>query len=104
MNGIKLNSIEGLMVEKRIIDCDCDEGEGCKYFAPDIEDIKHDELITEQGNREITMDREVLAKKMADDDTLWEQADDEFRDYWRDRADGVIKCQDQIIKAVKEEL
>ncbi len=101
MTAIKLKSIENLMLEKHISDnCDCEDGEGCRHFAQSVEEIEHDRVITEQGNREITMDRE----KLADNIQYYKVCD--VPPVRIDRADAleiadtIIKSQSQIIKAV----
>ncbi len=110
MTAIKMNSIEGLMVENRKHDeIPPPVGKGSWDNV-----IGYNKAITEQGNREITMDREKLAEVLFQADkvkfgygskTLEEASNNPrnpgFGDIYYLLADAIIANQGQIIKAVK---
>ncbi len=96
MNGIKLNSIEGLMVAGKPI-------AGSNYLGSGW-----NACVTEQGSRELTLDREELAITLFTQEygsrESWYKWDtvqsDELRKECRENADAIIANQSQIIKAV----
>lgn len=57
MTAIPLKRIEGALVRDVHENCDCEDGEGCRYFADSVEDF-----IQKQGEVKISLSREKLVK------------------------------------------
>ncbi len=94
MTAIKLNSIEGLMVEKK-------EQNPLKMIWENNQTVGANKLIDEQGNREITMDREKLAEIIFHTDYPRHQWNTTIvRDNYLRYADATIANMKDIIKAV----
>ena len=100
MTAIKLNSIEGLMVEK---------SNGILLTSgSDYIKRGRNECIDEQGNREITMDREKLAQTIYFiriespnvNPQRWNEIGGEYKEQYLKFSDAIISNQSQIIKAV----
>ena len=86
------SEIEGLVPEKKKVHPINDHYRNCVPSCPGCRDEGINEALDliSQKKLEVVIDRERLAKYMADDDKNWD-TDDQFRNYWLDRADIVLQ-------------